>query len=500
MGALWSSTTASAAATLPAKGDPPSVVSLCRTYYEKRRDEVDTTKENDLWKEYDQNGESDSETRIAQRDEELRKALYKKVGELKQASAAPTDTVSTRQVEELHRAVFTLFCKLSALWCFYTTTDVPFMESWSESVGRLGSRYEKEGAYSKAEALHMGWLGMAHDSYLSYYYSHSQQMKLCADGLVRLAAVYQLQGEYPTAVRALQEALSYRQKQHENDVNHPDIQRTNDLLSRLLQAQAATSVFISCVRAETGAAALNIFTDLGPNNCQLRSKMKDDSAAAREHAIQHSPAVICLLSPSFWTRNTEELAWIRKYNKQVITVYQTGCNLSSVLQSAPAEWKFLADKQCIELNISATRRLQVGLQDIEAALHKAIPKKEFFISHVQREANEPALQIYNWLGKHRCWLDVKMPECGKEAMQAGVENCQVFVCLQSPGYAKSKWCQMELEWARKSNKRIVYAHVPGWHPHGNGGSKGASSLEIDCASPDKREECMRALQDAMIRV
>ena len=57
---------------------------------------------------------------------------------------------------------------------------------------------------------------------------------------------------------------------------------------------------------------------------------------------------------------------------------------------------------------------------------KATPRWNFFLSHTQRNGDAKVMAselFHSFEKKHkRCWLDVKMPKCDKEAMKDGVNG------------------------------------------------------------------------------
>ena len=88
-------------------------------------------------------------------------------------------------------------------------------------------------------------------------------------------------------------------------------------------------------------------------------------------------------------------------------------------------------------------------------------KWEFFLSHVQREAATEAVQLAYALGMDRCWLDRFMADKSVAGMQTGVVSSRAFLCLLTPGYGSSPYCQQELAWALRNKKPIVTLYPPG---------------------------------------
>lgn len=86
---------------------------------------------------------------------------------------------------------------------------------------------------------------------------------------------------------------------------------------------------------------------------------------------------------------------------------------------------------------------------------------EFFLSHVQREAATEAVQLAYALGADRCWLDRFMPDKSVAGMRNGVMSSRAFLCLLTPGYASSLYCQQELAWAIRNKKPIVTLYPAG---------------------------------------
>jgi len=86
-----------------------------------------------------------------------------------------------------------------------------------------------------------------------------------------------------------------------------------------------------------------------------------------------------------------------------------------------------------------------------------VNKTVYFISHVQADSKDVALEIFYSMkekGKS-CWLDVKMPERDEDAMKDGVKLCETVVIIMSPNYFTRPYCVKELEWAVELGKPIV---------------------------------------------
>ena len=87
-----------------------------------------------------------------------------------------------------------------------------------------------------------------------------------------------------------------------------------------------------------------------------------------------------------------------------------------------------------------------------------------FISHVQKEAKDLALDLFMELRErdHLVWLDIKMSDPSVPAMEAGVKDCDVVIIILSPDYFNRPFCVKEREWASQYNKPIVYVTLPLW--------------------------------------
>ena len=67
-------------------------------------------------------------------------------------------------------------------------------------------------------------------------------------------------------------------------------------------------------------------------------------------------------------------------------------------------------------------------------------KTVYFLSHVQAESKDVALELFYSMkekGKS-CWLDVKMKERDEDAMKKGVKLCEVVLIIMSPNYFNAR--------------------------------------------------------------
>ena len=306
--------------------------------------------------------------------------------------------------------------------------------------------------------------------------------------------------------------------------------------------QKSLSLYVSHT-ADVGARtdALEIYNGLnerfGPSSCTMATKMNDASPRSRLKAIDRCDVFVCVLSESIWEYGDAmiELLYAHRKGKFILPVHGQHCNVGAVLAKAPDYCKWLCELESTPVIRSNPKYFKTTLDILQ---DKALKKDtdtgnedapSVFLSHVQRESSPEAAEIYHHfkgraiaLQKHQspwhslqtipkgnfkhninrgngiatdCWLDYKMDDKSSKAMEDGIRNCSVFVCIQSASYGLSSWCRKELEWAKKYHKPIVYARVAGMEKYSIYGNTNA--VTIDCSTPMKHKQSMRQLRDAM---
>jgi hypothetical protein len=92
-----------------------------------------------------------------------------------------------------------------------------------------------------------------------------------------------------------------------------------------------------------------------------------------------------------------------------------------------------------------------------AAATESENKTDYFISHVQAESKDVALEFFYSMKERgkKCWLDVKMKERDEAAMKEGIKLCEIVLVIMSPTYFTRPFCVKELEWAVEFEKPIV---------------------------------------------
>lgn len=86
-------------------------------------------------------------------------------------------------------------------------------------------------------------------------------------------------------------------------------------------------------------------------------------------------------------------------------------------------------------------------------------KWKYMISYVQADSLAEAMSLSYELGRDDCWLDANMSDKSEAAMKEAVQNSECLVCLLSPGYMESVYCQKEVGWAKEFNRPIVSAYA-----------------------------------------
>jgi hypothetical protein len=85
---------------------------------------------------------------------------------------------------------------------------------------------------------------------------------------------------------------------------------------------------------------------------------------------------------------------------------------------------------------------------------------DLFISHVQRETKDIAIDAYyTFREKHglKVWLDVKMAAQNVAAMERGIKNSKKVLVILSESFFTRPFCLKELRWARQYRKPLIVA-------------------------------------------
>lgn len=84
-------------------------------------------------------------------------------------------------------------------------------------------------------------------------------------------------------------------------------------------------------------------------------------------------------------------------------------------------------------------------------------KHDFFLSHVQAEAQDAVLSLKLLLSEQSnssFWLDTEQHPTS-EGMEDGVRNCANFLLFCTQTVLDSRWVQMEVRWARQYRKNVI---------------------------------------------